>query len=242
MSDEIRDDMHGRIESFDQSVRSLERRLRAVERRLSIEVPPEDAAAYAFDTTEVLLQQTRTELSALVEDIGSMKTNIDDLKELVQESMRTDTGELPALVEDVDRLKTDIGNLKELVQESMRTDTGEFPALVEDIGSMKTDIGNLKGLVQESMRMDMDELSNSVLELSTRLGKAENRNKITIGSMKVPIELSGVIGAGVLLVTGSLIFADRWDIIRSPYFSFGIAGVLGAAVLLKFYLANKDVD
>ena len=43
MSDEIKDDMHGRIESFDQSVRSLERRLRAVERRLSIEVPPEDA-------------------------------------------------------------------------------------------------------------------------------------------------------------------------------------------------------
>lgn len=70
----------------------------------------------------------------------------------------------------------------------------------------------------------------------------ENQNKITIGSIKVPVELSGVVGAVVLLVTGTLIFADRWDIIRSPYFSFGIAGVLAAAVLAKFYLANKTTD
>ncbi|MDF1534499.1 MAG: hypothetical protein P1P69_08380 [Methanosarcinaceae archaeon] len=178
MSDEIKDDTHGRIESFDQSVRSLERRLRAVERRLSIEVPPEDSAGSAFDNTEKILQQTRTELSALVEEFGTLKT----------------------------------------------------------------DVCNLKEIVQGSLRADMDKLSDSILQLGSRLDKLENQNKITIGSIKVPVELSGVVGAGVLLVTGTLIFADRWDIIRSPYFSFGIAGVLAAAVFVKFYLANKTTD
>ncbi|MDO9517772.1 MAG: hypothetical protein Q7J10_06945 [Methanosarcinaceae archaeon] len=178
MSDEIKDDTHGRIESFDQSVRSLERRLRAVERRLSIEVPSEDNAGSAFDNTEKILQQTRTELSALVEEFGTLGTGVNDLKEIVQESLRA----------------------------------------------------------------DMDKLSDSVLQFDSRLDKLENQNKITIGSIKVPVELSGVVGAGVLLVTGTLIFVNRWDIIRSPYFSFGIAGVLAAAVFVKFYLANKTMD
>ena len=37
---EIREDLQGRIEVFDQSIRSFEKRLRAVERRLSVETPP----------------------------------------------------------------------------------------------------------------------------------------------------------------------------------------------------------
>ena len=37
---EIREDFQGRIEVFDQSIRSFEKRLRAVERRLSMEIPP----------------------------------------------------------------------------------------------------------------------------------------------------------------------------------------------------------
>ena len=37
---EIREDLQGRIEVFDQSIRSFEKRLRAVERRLSLETPP----------------------------------------------------------------------------------------------------------------------------------------------------------------------------------------------------------
>ncbi len=36
---EIREDLQGRIEVFDQSIRSFEKRLRAVERRLSLETP-----------------------------------------------------------------------------------------------------------------------------------------------------------------------------------------------------------
>jgi chaperonin cofactor prefoldin len=45
---EIREDFQGRIEVFDQSIRSFEKRLRAVERRLSMEVPPGVQAGRIF--------------------------------------------------------------------------------------------------------------------------------------------------------------------------------------------------
>ena len=45
---EIREDLQGRIEVFDQSIRSFEKRLRAVERRLSLETPPSQQAGRVF--------------------------------------------------------------------------------------------------------------------------------------------------------------------------------------------------
>jgi DNA polymerase II small subunit/DNA polymerase delta subunit B len=84
------------------------------------------------------------------------------------------------------------------------------------------------------------ELRNEITSLSQRLDKAENKNRIHIGSMKVPLEMSGIVGALVLALTGGLIIAGRWDIIRSPYFSFGIALTLALAVLMKFYLVNRS--
>ena len=72
-----------------------------------------------------------------------------------------------------------------------------------------------------------------------RLEKAENHNRINIGSVKVPVELSGIIGALILALTGVLILGGRWDIIRSAQFSFAIALVFAIAVLLKFYTVNN---
>ncbi len=48
---EIREDLQGRIEVFDQSIRSFEKRLRAVERRLSLENPPLQQAERVFSST-----------------------------------------------------------------------------------------------------------------------------------------------------------------------------------------------
>ena len=45
---EIREDLQGRIEVFDQSVRSFEKRLRAIERRLSLEVQQSPQAPKAY--------------------------------------------------------------------------------------------------------------------------------------------------------------------------------------------------
>jgi len=75
-----------------------------------------------------------------------------------------------------------------------------------------------------------------------RLERLENMNKITIGKIKVPLELSGLIAALVLLVTGYLIFADKWNIIRSSYYPISIGIIFGAVVIAKFIMTNRKTD
>ena len=77
-------------------------------------------------------------------------------------------------------------------------------------------------------------------ETERRLAKLENSNRITIGKIKVPMELSGLVAAFVLLMTGYLIFADKWDIIRSSYYPVSIGILFGAVVILKFVTTNRE--
>ncbi len=77
-------------------------------------------------------------------------------------------------------------------------------------------------------------------ETERRLAKIENSNRITIGKIKVPMELSGLVAAFVLLMTGYLIFAGKWDIIRSSYYPVSIGILFGAVVILKFVMTNRE--
>ncbi|WP_445474404.1 hypothetical protein ACT9XH_08445 [Methanococcoides methylutens] len=174
-----KEDVRGRIESFDQSVRSLEKRLRAVERRLSVEVPAEDVAGTVFEA-----QQPPA------------------------------SGDVRSAIEGIDKLKAEVEELRSLVE-----------------GSLRVDIDKLS-----------DKLETSLASQDEKLTRIEDRNRITIGSVKMPVELSGIMGAALLLLTGGLIFAGRWDILRSPYFSLGLGLALAVAVLAKFYLVNRKTD
>lgn len=173
----VKEDVQGRVESFDQSVRSLEKRLRAVERRLSVEVPVEYVVGTVFETP-------KTQAS----------------------------GDVRQFVEDLDRVRSDINALRDQVEVSIRTDLDTI-----------------------SERLD-----SAILEQNERMARIDDRNKITIGSIKMPVELSGIVGAALLLLTGGLIYAGRWDILRSPYFSLGLGMILAMAVLVKFYMANRS--
>ncbi|MCD4702752.1 MAG: hypothetical protein K8R64_00360 [Methanosarcinaceae archaeon] len=181
-SGEMKEDVQGRIESFDQSVRSLERRLRALERRMSVEVPPEDLGTFP-------------------------------------EPSHPPTLSAPS--------------------------NGEVAKMAEELRRIRGDVDELVSLVQGSLRQDIDQLSDrldaATDDQNARISRIEEQNRISIGSIKIPVELSGILGGAMLLVAGSLIMAERWDIIRSPYFSFSLAGVLAAGVFVKFYLANKKV-
>jgi hypothetical protein len=77
-------------------------------------------------------------------------------------------------------------------------------------------------------------------ETERRMERLENMNKITIGKIKVPLELSGLIAALVLLTTGYLIFADKWNIIRSSYYPITIGLIFGAVVIVKFLMTNRE--
>jgi hypothetical protein len=79
-------------------------------------------------------------------------------------------------------------------------------------------------------------------ETERRLERLENVNKITIGKIKVPLELSGLIAALVLLTTGYLIFADKWNIIRSSYYPITIGIIFGAVVIVKFVMTNRETS
>ncbi|MGM0770839.1 MAG: hypothetical protein ACQESU_04435 [Halobacteriota archaeon] len=170
------EDVLGRVQSFDQSVRSLEKRLRAVERRLSVEVPGEDVAGTVFEPKQIEI-------------------------------------------------------------------SGDVRSAIERIDKLKVEVEELRCLTEDPIREDIEKLSNgmktTLAEQDEKLKRIEDRNRITIGSIKMPVELSGIMGALLLFITGGLIFAGRWDILRSPYFSLGLGVVLALSVLFKFYLVNR---
>ncbi|WP_370573974.1 hypothetical protein [Methanomethylovorans sp.] len=207
------DDLHGRINSFDQNLRSLERRLRAVERRLSMEVPPQDLMDDPANIQADLLQQTRMELAELREQIGSLGKKDSDT----------------AWESDINCLKQELAEL----QQQVRTLNEGHQQTKHELLNSKTD-DHMLALTQ-TMKEQLDNMEK-------RLKKAEERNRITIGSVKVPMELSGLVAAALIFFTGVLIMGNRWDIIRSPYFSFSIALVLAGAALLRFYMANRDPE
>ncbi|WP_214044016.1 hypothetical protein [Methanomethylovorans sp.] len=205
-----RDDLHGRINSFDQNLRSLERRLRAVERRLSMEVPPQDLMEDPAPLQTDILQQMRAELSELREQISSLDDKASDPR-----------------VNEIDSLKQQLAELQDHIQR-----------LNEMHQQTKHEL--LNGKADDSILALTQNMKDQFEDIEKRLKKAEEKNRITIGSVKVPVELSGVVAAALIFFTGVLIMGDRWDIIRSPYFSFSIALVLAGAALLRFYMANKE--
>ena len=171
IDDGPREDPQGRIESFDQSVRSLSGRLRAVERRLSIDVP--EGMEDPLEATGKEMDKLGQELADVMEEVNGLRAEIGDLKALVNEG----------IMSDIKRLEGDIKRIENM-----------------DMGSEKS---------------------------------------IEIVSFRIPMEISGLMGSLVLFLAGYLIYLQRWDVIRSPYFSFGIAILLGISVLGRSYSVNR---
>jgi hypothetical protein len=44
----------------------------------------------------------------------------------------------------------------------------------------------------------------------------------------------------VLLTTGYLIFADKWNIIRSSYYPVTIGIIFGVVVIARFVMTNRE--
>ena len=209
---QIKEDINGRLHSLDQTVRSVEKRLRAVERRLSLDIPPEDVIP-EYEPSLIFEEAIET----TKEEIASIRSEMDELKHGSFQNPEHDTKiqeldlQLAALNSQITELREENIKLSEQLEQDKNEDTEAFTL----------------------------EIRNEISQLNMRLEKAENHNRINIGSVKVPVELSGIVGAAILILTGVLITAGRWDIIRSAYFSFAIAFVFAMAVLLKFYMVNS---
>ncbi|SFM49499.1 hypothetical protein [Methanolobus profundi] len=211
----IKEDINGRLHSLDQNVRSVEKRLRAVERRLSVDIPLEDTIPEYETNFEEVIESTQEDIASLLSDINELKQSL-SVNETSDDSLQELDNRFVMIDSQIDELREENSRLREELER-------KEPVL---------DHKDTEGLKLE--------IRNEISQLNMRLEKAENHNRINIGSVKVPVELSGILGAIILAFTGYLIMVGRWDIIRSAYFSFSVAFIFAIAVLLKFYVANRS--
>lgn len=90
----------------------------------------------------------------------------------------------------------------------------------------------------QSLKDQESTTSEYVKKFEFRIEIIENQNRFTLGSIRIPLEISGIVGSSVFFLTGFLVWSGRWDVIRSPYFSTGLAVLMAGAVFIKFYMVN----
>ncbi len=138
--------------------------------------------------------------------------------------------------DEIEKILSQVAILARSVDEIKNTGKSDVFAEIES--KVKSTQAGLEGLVETNRNIEQKLATLS--ETERRLERLENVNKITIGKIKVPLELSGLIAALVLLTTGYLIFADKWNIIRSSYYPITIGIIFGAGVIARFIMTNKE--
>lgn len=269
---EIREDLQGRIEVFDQSIRSFEKRMRAVERRLSLEAPQTLQAGKAFSgMSPDYFQEANSVNLAAGSSVSPQGPSVspEASYSLPENSLLSDS--VSSLSEeDISTFafgavlpSSDASNVSTIFLDSSSDVSGVsyrvkdistlFSSLSESLRSLQAAISELSDFVHSNLAPEVEKLENEVKEIQgqesvseeyirkseSRIEAIENRDRFTLGSIKVPVEISGIAGSSVLFLTGFLIWSGRWDIIRSPYFSTGLAVIMAGAVLLKFYMVNR---
>lgn len=182
-------DIHSRIESLDQSIRSVNNRLRAVEKRISVKIPKSGGNG--------------------IEDDG------------VKEDLYLEVEELRGSIELLSRSVSEILNHERQEEIEQKFD-------------------RIEKIINEEQLIRIDSLNEQFSNANDRIAKLENLNRITIGKIKIPIELSGLIAAIVLIGTGYLIANDQWNVVRSFYYPVSLGILFGAVVIAKFLMTNRD--
>jgi hypothetical protein len=271
---EIREDLEGRIEVFDQSVRSFEKRLRAIERRLSLETPPLPQTGRLFTENfsgnfsdpfpEVNANVIAADPSVFPHgpsvfpepSIPGNSFLSNSVTVLVRENI-PNSG-LSAVIPSIENANISMNNPESSSELSM---TGYkimdishlFSSLSESLHSLQTTLFELSKFAHNDLKSEIEkldtetkslkaqeEITNEYLKkLELHIKNNENQSKLTIGSIRIPFEVSGIVGSSILFLTGLLIFSGRWDIIRSPYFPIGLALLMAGAVFIKFYIVNR---
>lgn len=269
---EIRDDLQGRIEVFDQSIRSFEKRLRAVERRLSLEAPQalQPGKFFSGMSPDSFQEENSINLAAGSSvspqgpsvspeapfPVSGNSLLSDSVSSLTEEDISTFTfsAVLPSSgASNASSIFLDSSSEVSGISYRVKDLSALFSSLSESLKSIQAAISELSDFVHGNLEPEIEKLDNDVKviqvrentseeymrKFESRIEAIENRDRFTLGSIKVPVEISGIAGSSVLFLTGLLIWSGRWDIIRSPYFSMGLAVILAGAVLLKFYTVNR---
>lgn len=267
---EVREDLQGRIEVFDQSIRSFEKRLKAVERHLSIEASSGLQAGRVFSVNfsglfpgenagNIAASSSVFPQVPSVSPEASIRGNsfFSDLVPSVSE------GNIPSFEFSAVLPSSGPSNLSTFSGDNSSDVSGTgykirninevFSSLSESLRSLQVALSELSNLTHNNLKPEIEKLdmefhnfkaqqdtkSEYIKELESRIEVLENQNRLTLSSMKIPFEISGIAGSSALFLTGFLVWSGRWDVIKSPYFSTGLAVLMAGAVFMKFYTANR---
>lgn len=218
-----RPDINGRIESFDQSLRSLDRRLRAIERRLSgnmtgpnLVLPEPESGQWA----DIDIEEMNNKMTMSQAILDEMRREMESLRS-------NDLSQVHGLGEMMD---------------DVRVINEKIDVLSEQHTTLRDQTATTVGSLSSENKSELTDLGKELEKVKLRVKRQENMNKISIGSIKVPVELSGIVASVALITTGSLVWADRWDIIRSTYYPMGLAVLFAAAVTIKFVISNRQPE
>jgi hypothetical protein len=267
---EIREDLQGRIEVFDQSIRSFEKRLRAVERRLSVETPPslqagrvfsgnfpdpfpDDNPGYVAAGSSVFPQGPSVSPESSVPGNSFISDSVPLLSEGNISSFTLSEVIPSGEKTNVNMVSPDNSSEVYATGYKIKSLNDLFSSLSENLSSLQAEVSELSNFVHNNLNSEIEKLnvelrslkdqentkSDYVKKLESRIEILEDQNRFTFGSIRIPLEISGIAGSSALFLTGFLVWYDRWDIIRSPYFSAGLAVLMAGAVLLKFYMVNR---
>jgi len=218
-------DIYGRIESFDQSVRSLNRRLRAVERRLT--ASKDDRGLFNFEIededqwNDTEIEEIRTEIHEFRNILEGVSEELSGLKSNMMSHVNESIGSLQ------NELKTAKERIDELIKQQSKIKSQSSAAVDSINSSYQSETATLRKELKDALK---------------RLRRQESLNKITVGTITVPVELSGIVASIALITTGFLVWAGRWDIIRSMYYPGGLALLFAVVVIVKFIMANRNIE
>lgn len=265
---EIREDLQGRIEVFDQSIRSFEKRLRAVERRLSIEASPsmqngrnfpgnpsqEENTVNAALGSSVYPQTPSVSPESSVPENSFLSSSVTSLSEGNTSGFAL-SSVLPAGgTSNPSMLSMDNSSEPSGTGYKIMTINEVLSSFSESLRALQVAMSELSNFANNNIKPEIAKLDveiqnlkaqentkdEYIKKLESRIEIIENQNKFTLGSIKIPMEVSGIVGASVLFLTGFLVWAGRWDIIRSAYFPLGLAVLMAGIVFIKFYMANNE--
>jgi len=269
---EIREDLQGRIEVFDQSIRSFEKRLRAVERRLSVETLPSLEAERGFsgnfsdsfpeENSGVLvagstvfpqIPSVSPEPSIPLHGNSLLSTSVLSFSEGNNSSLALSAVLPSGNTSGISILSAENSSETSGTGYKIRSINELFSGLSESLRALQASISELSGFVHNNLKPEVERMDKEVQnfrnqetakyeyikKLESRVEFLENQNRFTLGSIKIPLEISGVVGSSALLLAGFLVWSGRWDIIRSPYFPMGLGVMMAGAVLMKFFIVNR---
>ncbi len=138
-----------------------------------------------------------------------------------------------------DRIVIDEINIPLEIEGKFNDTKSELTVIQKEVREIQKKMVHIEKITNDAHVSGIRSMETQLADTEHRITKLENLNKITIGKIKVPIEISGLAAMIVLLVTGYLISIDQWSIIRSPSYPVIIGILFGVVVIIKFLMTNR---